>query len=389
MPGSMPHNTTYDLAFNVPFVHRVRFTDDVLGPDADVLLSLLPADDFHPDTGPCRVLACVEAAVDASAGTADRLRALAAANPSRLELLGPEVLEGGEALKNEPRRLLPLLERVLACGIDRQSVVLAVGGGAFLDAVGFAAALAHRGVRLIRLPTTTMGQADSGVGVKNAINFFGRKNWLGTFAVPHAVVNDAALLQTLPARDFRAGFSEAVKVALLKDARFFQTLERTASQIARRDPAASAAALRGSAHWHLMHITGGGDPFETRQARPLDFGHWSAHRLEAMTHFALRHGEAVSTGVAIDCVYSREALGLPAETCRRVLATLAALGLPLAHPQLADEDALLEGLEEFRQHLGGRLTLTMLRDVAEPIDVHTVNDRQMRHAIREVRQGSR
>ena len=104
-----------------------------------------------------------------------------------------------------------------AADLDRRSYVIAIGGGAMLDAVGYAAAIAHRGVRLVRLPTTTLAQADSGVGVKNAINYFGKKNWVGTFAVPWAVINDSGLLTTLPDRDFQVGFSEAVKVSLLKD----------------------------------------------------------------------------------------------------------------------------------------------------------------------------
>jgi 3-dehydroquinate synthase len=132
-------------------------------------------------------------------------------------------------------------------------------------------------------------------------------------------------------------------------------------------------------------VTGGGDPFETLEARPLDFGHWSAHRLEAMTGFALRHGEAVAIGLAIDCAYSRLALGLPAEAERRVRRCLADLRLPVDHPALANTDALLAGLEEFRQHLGGRLTVTMLRDVGRPVDVHAIDEPTMRRAIASVR----
>src|SRR5207247_5778183 len=105
--------------------------------------------------------------------------------------------------------------------IDRQSYALAIGGGAVLDAVGFAAAIFHRGVRHIRCPTTVLAQSDSGVGVKNAINAFGLKNLLGTFAPPFAVINDQTFLDVLPERDKRAGMAEAVKVALIRDGAFF------------------------------------------------------------------------------------------------------------------------------------------------------------------------
>jgi 3-dehydroquinate synthase len=300
---------------------------------------------------------------------------------AEVELVDVLALGGGEPLKNAPEPLQSVLRAILDHDLDRHGYVLAIGGGAFLDAVGFAAATAHRGVRLVRMPTTTMGQADSGVGVKNAINLFGRKNWLGSFAAPWAVINDRALLATLPDRDWRCGFAEAVKVALLRDAAFFDRLCADASKIAARDPEAGDAAIRASAWHHLDHITRGGDPFEQRQARPLDFGHWSAHRLEAMSGFTVRHGEAVAIGLMIDCAYSSLVHGLPASRLADVRGCLAALGLPLRHPLLANVDTLLGGLEEFRQHLGGKLTVTMLEDVARPIDVHDIDAGAMRETI--------
>ena len=269
-----------------------------------------------------------------------------------------------------------------AAKLDRRSYVVVVGGGAVLDAVGFAAAIAHRGLRLVRLPTTTLAQADSGVGVKNAVNLFGKKNWLGSFAVPWAVINDAALLSSLPDRDFVSGFSEAVKVFLLKDRGNFEGLCRVARAIRERDMEAALPVIRDSAEWHRRHITQGGDPFEANEARPLDFGHWSAHRLEAMTDFRLRHGEAVAIGVALDTIYSSMELGLPVEDAERVLRCLNDLGFRLSDPALKDVDGLVEGLEEFRQHLGGRLTVTMLRGVGDPIDVHEMDAKVVREAVR-------
>jgi 3-dehydroquinate synthase len=374
-----------DVSFSVPFTHRVRFTADVLGaPDDRVLLDVLES----AAGSPARVLAVVESADDALAAVGGRLRQWAARHPGEVELIDVLAIDGGERVKNDAGRLLPVLRSILQGNVDRRNYVLAVGGGALLDAVGFAAAIAHRGIRLVRLPTTVMGQADSGVGVKNAINFFGRKNWVGTFAVPWAVVNDATLLATLSDRDWRCGFAEAVKVSLLKDSGFFDQLCGDAGRIGNGDRAAGGRAIRRSAYWHLAHITRGGDPFESREARPLDFGHWSAHRLEAMTGFALRHGEAVAIGLAIDCAYSRMALGFPAERHRQVVRCLTDLQLPLRHPALDDVAGVLAGLEEFRQHLGGRLTVTMLRDVGEPIDVHEVDPVAMRRAIAWVNGGS-
>lgn len=376
--GEVP--AALDLPFVVPYTHRLRFTDDALGADDAVLATLL-----EPSEGrAAKVLAFVDSGVDAATGVGGRLRDFAGRHGDTVEQLDISLIDGGEAIKNNPDRLKPILEAMHARALDRRSYVLAIGGGAFLDAVSFAAAVAHRGIRLVRLPTTIMGQADSGVGVKNAINYFGKKNWLGSFAVPWGVINDRTLLSTLPDRDWRSGFSEAVKVSLLKEPAFFDQLCADAKAIANRDAAAADRAIRRSAYWHLMHITRGGDPFETQESRPLDFGHWSAHRIEPMTNFAVRHGEAVGIGLAIDCAYSTLAHGLSTLVADRVVRCLHDFGLSLRHDCLADADALLNGLEEFRQHLGGRLTVTMLTDVGRPIDVHEIDAGLMRQAIQTV-----
>ena len=371
----------YDADFSVPFRHRLRFTDDVLGPDAHVLTDCL-----HPADERVRVMAVVDDGVARGDPTLlGRLDGFFRANARRVERIGDVVsVAGGEDCKNDARTVETLLRAINDRDLDRRNYVLVIGGGAVLDAVGYAAAIAHRGVRLVRLPTTTLAQDDSGIGVKNAVNHFRKKNWKGTFAVPWAVVNDAKLLETLPDRDFRCGFSEAVKVALLKDAAFFDELCHNATKIAARDHAASQSAIEQSALWHLRHITRGGDPFEMLEARPLDFGHWSAHKLEAMTDFTLRHGEAVGIGLAIDCLYSRAKFGF--QHADRVIGCLSDLGLPLDHPALGRTAELFDGLEEFRQHLGGRLTITMVRAPGEPLDVHEIDAAAMRSAITELQE---
>jgi 3-dehydroquinate synthase len=367
--------------FAVPFAHRLLFTADILGAERDVLARLLePSGDLPP-----KVQVWVDGHVLAARpGLADDVHEFLDWCGERVRPAGVHVAPGGEAVKNDWAHVERFLQAINDADLDRRSYMVVIGGGAVLDAVGFAAATAHRGIRLVRLPTTTLAQADSGVGVKNAVNRFGKKNWLGAFAVPWAVVNDTALLTSLPDRDFAAGFSEAVKVSLLKSAAEFDRLHRAAPRIRARDLSAALAAIRTSAELHRAHITRGGDPFEALEARPLDFGHWSAHRLEAVTNFALRHGEAVSIGVAVDAVYSSFVHGLPEADAGRVLHTLRALGLPVSHPALHDTAALFAGLEEFRQHLGGRLTLTMLRGVGDPVEVHEVDYGAMAEAIRRV-----
>ncbi|MGH7128179.1 MAG: 3-dehydroquinate synthase [Planctomycetaceae bacterium] len=371
-----------DVPFAVPFVHRLRFTEDVLGLDSDVLAEVLEPS----GTGPARVQFWLDEHVAlAQPHLREKLAAFVAAHPERLTQAGNvQIVPGGEAVKNDVHILERMLKVFNAHDLDRRSYVVVIGGGAVLDAVGFAVAIAHRGLRLVRLPTTTLAQGDSGIGVKNSVNLFEKKNWIGTFAVPWAVINDAALLETLPDRDFVCGFSESVKVSLLKDARMFRALCRNAGRIRRRDRTAALPMIRQSAEWHLRHITQGGDPFEALEARPLDFGHWSAHKLEVLSGFDLRHGEAVGIGVAVDTVYSSLKFGLPEREAQRTLRCLADLGMPLDHPALHETGPLFEGLEEFRQHLGGRLTLTMLHAVGRPFDAHEVDYRTMREAIRRV-----
>ena len=365
-----PHRT--EVRFAPAFVHRLYFTGDVLGADQDVLAEVL-----EPSEGRrARVQFWVDEFVaKAQPDLRRKLRSFAAAHPDRIERAGNvQVVVGGEAVKNDIHILERMLKVFHAANLDRRSYVVVIGGGAVLDAVGFAASIAHRGLRLVRLPTTTLGQADSGVGVKNAVNLFGKKNWIGSFAVPWAVINDIALLgdparPRLHLRLLRGGEGRAPE----RPGDVRRALPDRSRRSARRDPESALPMIRASAEWHRQHITAGGDPFESREARPLDFGHWSAHRLEAMTDFQLRHGEAVAIGVALDTLYSSLALGLPRGDAEAVLRCLQDLGFALDHPALDDEAGLLQGLEEFRQHLGGRLTLTMLRGIGDPIDVHEVD----------------
>lgn len=370
---------TLDIDFPVLFRHRLRFTNNVLGEDSGVLADLLESSEGRVP----RVQFWVDEHVaDANPDLKQCLHRFARRFSERIEVCGnPKNVPGGEAVKNDVHVIERMLRVFHEADMDRRSYVVVIGGGAVLDAVGFAAAIAHRGIRLVRIPTTTLAQADSGIGVKNSVNLFGKKNWIGAFAVPWGVINDRRLLESLSDRDFRCGFSEAVKVALLKDESFFRQIIQAADGIWQRDDRCWPI-IEESARWHLRHITEGGDPFEMLEARPLDFGHWSAHKLETMANFELRHGEAVAIGVAVDSVYSSLVHGLTAEECERILDCLNRLALLNDHPALADTEELFRGIEEFRQHLGGRLTVTMLDGIARPINVHEIDRDAMRTAIR-------
>ena len=312
-----------------------------------------------------------------------------------VELVAPPVrVEGGERVKNAYFHVSEIQEKIDRHHIDRHSYVLALGGGALLDMVGLAAATAHRGVRHVRLPTTTLAQADSGVGVKNGINAFGKKNFIGTFAPPFAVINDFAFLRSLPERDRRAGLSEAVKVACIRDRAFFGEMEREAEALAHFEDAAMQRVIRRSAELHIDHIASGGDPFEFGSARPLDFGHWSAHKLEPLSEFRIRHGEAVAMGMALDVLYSRDMGMLDGESAERILSLLERLGFELYANEMHYADSnhrlvVLSGIEEFREHLGGRLTVTLLKAIGTGVEVHTMNPNRIAAALEALRERHR
>ena len=386
-----------DIRFSVPFTQRLRVTEDVAGTDFGRLLEVLEVGDSEAgdsDGGAssgqlprtAKVLVWADRQVRRASERVDQIAANLRHSETISLVAEPTEIEGGEPVKNSSEVIEELLAEINRCNLDRRSYIIAIGGGAMLDAAGYAAAIAHRGIRLVRLPTTTLAQADSGVGVKNAINYFGKKNWVGTFAVPWAVINDSRLLETLPDREFRSGFSEAVKVSLLKDRSQFEWLCQHAESIRQRKMEIARVAIDRSCHLHLRHITEGGDPFEMLEARPLDFGHWSAHKLEPMTDYRLRHGEAVGIGVAIDCLYSALMFGFPESQAIRVCECLSSLGIRLWDAEIEPVERLMQGLEEFRQHLGGRLTLTMLRGVGDPINVHQIDPAAMKQAIRRLRQ---
>jgi 3-dehydroquinate synthase len=296
-------------------------------------------------------------------------------------------IPGGEEAKNDEGYLKKIVEAVNQYGIDRHSFIIAVGGGAVLDLAGYAAAITHRGIRHIRIPTTVLSQNDSGVGVKNGINHLGKKNFLGTFSPPYAVFNDTHFLSTLDDRNWRSGISEAVKVALIRDAEFFEWLETNADKLVHRDKGAMEYLVYQCASLHLQHIASG-DPFESGSSRPLDFGHWSAHKLEQLTGFSLLHGEAVAIGIALDVLYSQQIGWLKQEETQRILSLLEKLQFELYHPLLEDA-SLTEGLKEFREHLGGELTIMLLRGIGHGENIHEMNTGIIRNCINDLKEDSK
>jgi len=371
------YNVAHEVVFSCKFTHRLRFTADVFAAGNETLSEILSA-----DSGNCpNVAVFVDSNVARSrVDFSDRI-----GNYFRKHL--PEkspkvrIIPGGEQIKNtQPyfKRILNDLEQSRLC---RKSFVIAVGGGAVLDAVGFAASITHRGLRLIRVATTTLSQADSAMAVKNGINAFGKKNYMGVFAAPWAIINDEATLETLTTDQWLAGFSEAVKVALLKDPLLFEYIDRNCEAVRSRNLDTAIPIIRRSGRLHFDHITQNGDPFERQDARPLDFGHWSAHKLEQISGFELSHGQAVAIGIAIDATYANFMGWLCDADHQRILECLNRMGFKLYHRAMKQAKTLLGGLDEFQEHLGGKLTIPSISRIGETFDIFEIDTNQMLAAI--------
>jgi 3-dehydroquinate synthase len=362
-------------SFSVPFHYQVLFTENLFDSGNTLLVELLKGD------RPPKVFFVLDAGVaEAHPQLAGQIEDYAEQHKEVFTLCNePLLVPGGEQAKNETEHLQKIVEATHRYGIDRHSYIIAIGGGAVLDMAGFAAAVSHRGIRHIRIPTTVLSQNDSGVGVKNGINYFGKKNYLGTFAPPFAVINDFTFLPTLDDRDWRSGISEAIKVALIKDAVFFEQLEKDAEAMARREMPPMQQQIYRCAEMHMEHISGG-DPFEMGSSRPLDFGHWAAHKLEQLTNYELRHGEAVAIGIALDTAYSQQKGMLSKAEAQRVMKLFKTLGFNLYVPALENEE-VLKGLQEFREHLGGQLTIMLLEKIGKGVEVHEMDEDLIRKAV--------
>jgi 3-dehydroquinate synthase len=376
--------------FQVPFEFPVYFTDGFLDPGNPVLADAVSR--LEPARRHRLMVFVDDGIVHARPDFLERLDEYARLNAARMELAAePVLIPGGEVIKKDLSFVERMQRALYDHHIDRHSFAIGIGGGAVLDAVGLVAATTHRGVRHVRIPTTVLAQNDSGVGVKNGVNLFEQKNFVGTFAPPFAVINDIEFIDHLHARDRIAGMAEAVKVALIRDGEFFRWLERSADALVLFERPAMTRMIRRCAELHMHQIGHGGDPFETGSARPLDYGHWAAHKLEALSNHHLRHGEAVAIGIALDARYSVLAGLLREGEEQRICYLLEHLGFRLWHGALDTrgrdgELQVLRGLQDFREHLGGELTITLLADIGHGVEVHEMDEALVRESIEWLRQ---
>lgn len=384
-PGGGFRASRHHERITVSYYFPVHFVRDALDPANGLLASLALS---TGESGPFKVLFFLDSGLnEAFPELADRLLDYTRAHPEALTLAGPvQTVPGGEAAKMSAEPLMAALDAMARARLCRHSFVVAFGGGSVLDVVGMAASLIHRGLRLIRFPTTVLSQCDAGVGVKNGINAYGAKNFLGCFAPPFAVVNDSRLLTTLPQDHWIGGAAEAFKVAIIRDRAFFNWLSRNAELLAGRDLLAMEHLVKKAGVAHLDHIATSGDPFEFGCARPLDFGHWSAHRLEVLSNYAIGHGQAVSIGIALDCVYAEQGRLISHAELKKVLSALSRTGLPVFSPLLEARTpdgklAILKGLSDFREHLGGELTVTLPDGIGKKLEVHNMDEAVIEQSV--------
>ncbi|MBU3823090.1 3-dehydroquinate synthase [Flavobacteriaceae bacterium XHP0103] len=371
---------TIEQSFKVDYNYKLHFTTNLFDSSNSLLADILKS--YNAENKVKILFVIDEGVYKAHPLLENQIENYCELNNSTIELKAILVVPGGEQVKVGDKHLNKVLQGINDFNICRHSFVAVIGGGAVIDMVGYACAIAHRGVKLLRIPTTVLSQNDSAVGVKNSVNYFGKKNFLGTFALPYAIINDNAFLETLEQRDWVSGISEAIKVALIKDKSFYNEIVEQASKLKNRDVQSMQYLIYKCALLHMEHISKGGDPFENGSSRPLDFGHWAAHKMEHMTNYSVRHGEAVALGMAIDVTYAK-LIGLIDEaTLQSVLQVIKQVGFNLKLPiPKQDVDELLNGIEEFREHLGGKLTITLISEIGKKHDVHDIDTLKMKEAV--------
>ncbi|MDP9197710.1 MAG: 3-dehydroquinate synthase [Pseudomonadota bacterium] len=270
------------------------------------------------------------------------------------------VLPGGEQQKTLGA-VATVIDALVAARVNRDGLVLALGGGVVGDIAGFAAATYQRGIAFVQLPTTLLAQVDSAVGGKTGVNHPGGKNLIGAFHQPSAVITDTDTLGTLPDRELRAGFAEIVKAALVADATFYSWIEEHADRVLARDPAALEQAIRRACVIKAAIVAA--DERENGPRMVLNLGHSFAHAIEAGAGFGhVLHGEAVAAGIVLAAELSARMGLLPGADAMRVRELLLRVGLPVDPPRLG-RARMLELMGMDKKVADGRLRLVLLEGI--------------------------
>ena len=350
-----------------------RAYDVLVGPQ----LAMRAAELIDKRLGPARCAIVTDANVAAT-----HLAGVAAGLDAMGRLAGSKVLPPGEGSKSFPM-LAELCESLLAMQLERGDLLLALGGGVIGDLTGFAASILRRGIRYVQLPTTLLAQVDSSVGGKTAINASHGKNLIGTFHQPSLVLADIDLLATLPVRQFRAGYVEAAKYAMLADAVYFDWLEANRASLFGREPAALSQAIGIAVAGKAAIVAR--DETETGERMLLNLGHTFGHALEAWAGYSdkLLHGEAVAIGITLAFELSHELGFSDAESAERVRTHLASAGLPtrikdIAGNEWPEADSLLRLMAQDKKVRAGRLTLILARGIGKAFATREVGTATVR-----------
>lgn len=318
--------------FALPCEYPIAFTRDLFHPGNPLFAGLLALreDDRH------RCLVFLDEGLARAAPTLrPDIAGYARAWAGTLELAAPPVaVPGGAAAGRDPARQAAIRDAILASHLGPCGFVVAVGGGAVLDAVSVAAATTGRGLRCLRVPSSVFAQCETALGLRPCVGPVADLGTLGTVAAPWGVVCDLALLDALPARQRRAGLAAAVRLALTRDAGFFRWIEARADALAAFDPETEAEAIRRASALARDRVVEQADPFAHAAARALNLGRWSAGPLMALAGHDLVEGEALAIGIALDTRLSVLTGRLAPGEDARVTALLARLGLPRCHRAL-------------------------------------------------------
>jgi 3-dehydroquinate synthase len=296
------------------------------------------------------------------------------------------VLPSGEATK-DLAHFGRLVDDILACGIERGTMLVALGGGVVGDIAGFAAATLLRGIDFVQIPTTLLAQVDSSVGGKTAINTAAGKNLLGAFYQPRLVLADTDTLASLPRRELRAGYAETVKYGLIRDTAFFEWLETEGEAVCDLEPAAATRAILTSCRMKAAIVAT--DEREEGDRALLNFGHTFGHALEAETGFsdALLHGEAVALGMMLAFDFAVRLGIATGQDAYRVRRHLTAAGLPTGLSAIGLSSSAAERLVA---HMGkdkkvrdGRITLILPRRIGDVFVMRDASAEALREFLAE------
>jgi 3-dehydroquinate synthase len=278
------------------------------------------------------------------------------------EILAVPAGEASKSLRQANR----LFEKLPSYGLDRQSFVIALGGGVVGDLAGFIAATYLRGLAFVQMPTTLMALVDSSVGGKVGVNLPQGKNLVGAFYQPRLVLADIGTLQTLPERELRAGFAEVIKHGAIHDAEFFAWLEREHKRVLNLDPVAVTHAVRRCCEIKAAIVSA--DERESGLRAILNFGHTIGHAMEALTEYVgLLHGEAVSMGMCFGAQLAVKHAGFAPAEAERLRALLVASGLPTRLGERFRLDEILAAMRLDKKARNGKLRFVLLKRLGEAV----------------------